>query len=162
MVFTERSSGPHGTGTGRGAKLAMKKNKSIKSDHIPLDDISRVEFIRHIFRIHDLTDQYSPGINMGPGFKLAWTGSPCAPILCLVKRRSCSFYSGGKSGATTIETDREWDVARLAVMKKNKATCGVTVEIDIDLMEGFRIRKRVSKLSIPSPSPGCHPYTFEQ
>jgi hypothetical protein len=64
-------------GTGRVAKLAMKKNKSIKSDHISLNNISRVEFIQQVLRIHDLTDQYSPGVNMGPGFKFAWTGSPC-------------------------------------------------------------------------------------
>ena len=55
--------------------------------------------------------------------------------------------SGGKSGASTIETDHEWDVARAALMKKNKDTCGVSVEIDVDAMDGFRIRKRVCFIS---------------
>jgi hypothetical protein len=32
-------------------------------------------------------------------------------------------------------------------MKKNKDTCGVSVEIDIDAMDGFRIRKRVFIIS---------------
>jgi hypothetical protein len=32
-------------------------------------------------------------------------------------------------------------------MKKNKDTCGVSVEIDIDAMDGFRIRKWVCFIS---------------
>lgn len=54
----------------------MKKSRSVKSDYISLDNISHAEFILHILHIHDLIDQYSPGVNMGPGFKFAWTGYP--------------------------------------------------------------------------------------
>ena len=63
-------------GAGRVAKLTMKKTKSVKSDHVVLDNTGRTEFLPHILCIHDLTHQYSPGVHMGPGFKFAWTGSP--------------------------------------------------------------------------------------
>jgi hypothetical protein len=43
-----------------------------------------------------------------------------------------------------IESDREYMIAVDALLKKNKATCQVGVEFDVDGMEGFRIsRKRV-------------------
>ena len=47
----------------------------------------------------------------------------------------------------TIDCDREYAVAVDALLKKNRATCQVGVEFDLDGMEGFRItRKRVRSL----------------
>lgn len=57
-----------------------------------------------------------------------------------------SQHSGSKTGASTIENDHDFSVALLALMKKKKDTCGVGVEFDLDTMDGFRIRKRVSGL----------------
>lgn len=54
------------------------------------------------------------------------------------------FSSGGKTGAVTIDSDRDYEVAVNAVSKKNKDSCQVGVEFDTDLMDGFRIKKRVS------------------
>jgi hypothetical protein len=54
------------------------------------------------------------------------------------------FYSGGKAGATTINNDRQFSVALAALLKKNKGICQVGVEFDVDEMDGFRIRTRVS------------------
>lgn len=51
--------------------------------------------------------------------------------------------SGGKGGATTIDTDHQFSVAMGALMKKNKTTCQAGVEFDADEMDGFRIRHRV-------------------
>jgi hypothetical protein len=62
-------------GASRVAKLVMKM-KTMKLEHIVLDNITHMEFIKEIFQVHDLADQYSPGIHVGPGFKLSWTGSP--------------------------------------------------------------------------------------
>lgn len=73
-------------GAGRVAKLTMKKTKSVKSDHVVLNNTSRTEFLQHVLRIHDLTDQYSPGVHMGPGFKFAWTGSPYVLLYCYISR----------------------------------------------------------------------------
>jgi hypothetical protein len=55
-----------------------------------------------------------------------------------------ALHSGGKTGASTIENDHDFSVALAALMKKKKDTCGVGVEFDLDNMDGFRIRKRVS------------------
>ncbi|KAG1860347.1 hypothetical protein F4604DRAFT_1930239 [Suillus subluteus] len=116
--------------TGRGLKLVVKKFKTVKSDHIVLEDITRTTFIQMFLTIHELADQYSPGVHSGPGFKLSWTGSP-----------------GGKSGATTIENDHDFNVTISALMKKKKDTCAVSVEFDTDMMDGFRIRKRPHSLT---------------
>jgi hypothetical protein len=72
MIFTAADKAYGASGV---AKLVMKKTKTIKSEHIVLDNITRMEFINELFQVHDLADQYSPGIHMGPGFKLSWTGS---------------------------------------------------------------------------------------
>ena len=61
----------------------------------------------------------------------------------------CLYASGGKGGAVTIDSDREYMVAVDALLKKNHTTCQVGVEFDIDGMEGFRItRKRVQLLLV--------------
>jgi len=41
----------------------MKKTKTIKSEHVVLDTITCTEFIKELFHVHDLADQYSPGIH---------------------------------------------------------------------------------------------------
>lgn len=73
MAFTapEASYGPS-----RAPKLIMKKSKTTKSDHIVVEGSNRTSFIQKFLSIHDLSDQYSPGVHSGPGFKLWWTGSP--------------------------------------------------------------------------------------
>ncbi|KII87546.1 hypothetical protein PLICRDRAFT_163749 [Plicaturopsis crispa FD-325 SS-3] len=113
--------------SGRGSKVLVKKAKTTKSDHMRVTDMTRPDFIKAFFAVHDLTDQFSPGVHSGPGFKMWWTGS-----------------SGGKAGASTIDNDHDFAVALAAISKKNKQTCQVGVEFDVDTMEGFRIRKRVS------------------
>jgi hypothetical protein len=80
MVFTTADKT---YGAGGVAKLVMKKTKTIKSEHVVLDTIARTEFIKELFRVHDLADQYSPGIHMGPGFKFSWTGSPYVVLFLL-------------------------------------------------------------------------------
>ncbi|KAG2046309.1 hypothetical protein BDR06DRAFT_1014292 [Suillus hirtellus] len=92
--------------TARGAKLVIKKFKTVKSVHNVLEDITRTTFMEKFLAIHGCADQYSPGVHYGPGFKLSWTGSP-----------------GGKSGATTIENDHDFNVAISALMKKKKDAC---------------------------------------
>ncbi len=53
------------------------------------------------------------------------------------------IHSGGKSGAPSIETDRDFAVSLEALQRKNKKTCMVSAELDLDIMEGFRIRSKV-------------------
>ncbi|KAF8835086.1 hypothetical protein BDN67DRAFT_992531 [Paxillus ammoniavirescens] len=81
--------------------------------------ISRTDFIKAFLRVHDLADQYNPGIHFGPQFKLWWTGS-----------------SGGKNGASTIENDHDFEVARRALLKKKKDSCVVSIEFDVNTMDG--------------------------
>ncbi|KAF8834082.1 hypothetical protein BDN67DRAFT_1016881 [Paxillus ammoniavirescens] len=105
-------------------KPTVKKLHTTKSDQIPIEDINRVDFVKAFLRIHELTDQYSPGVHFGPQFKLWWTGS-----------------SGGKAGASTIENDHDFSVALAALLKKTKVT-SVQVEFDVEAMDGYWIRKR--------------------
>ncbi|KAH7903026.1 hypothetical protein BJ138DRAFT_1198541, partial [Hygrophoropsis aurantiaca] len=113
--------------SGRGNRMMAKKAKSklTKSDHIVLEGISRTKFIESILTIHDLADKYRPGSNLGPEFKMWWSGS-----------------SGGKAGASTIENDHDFDVALAAILKRKKDMCHVSVEFDLDTMDGFRIRSK--------------------
>ena len=65
---------PEKSGTGR-AKIVIKKGRIIKSDHIKLVEMGRAEFIKAWLKIHELDEQFSPGIHSGPNFKMWWTGS---------------------------------------------------------------------------------------
>ncbi|KIK76654.1 hypothetical protein PAXRUDRAFT_18046 [Paxillus rubicundulus Ve08.2h10] len=106
-------------------KPTVKKLCTIKSNHIMMDEISRIDFVKAFLRVHEVANQYSPGVHFGPQFKLWWTGS-----------------SGGKTGASTIENDHDFEVARTTLLKKRKDTCAVSVEFNINNMDGYRIRKR--------------------
>lgn len=52
--------------------------------------------------------------------------------------------SGGKGGATTIDNDHQFSVAIKALLVKDQTKCSVAVEFDVDSMDGYRIRTRVS------------------
>ena len=57
----------------------------------------------------------------------------------------------------TIESDREYMIAVDALLKKNKTTCQIGVEFDVDGMEGFRISHKcvhsyIANLTNPSYS----------
>ncbi|KAH7903729.1 hypothetical protein BJ138DRAFT_1120100 [Hygrophoropsis aurantiaca] len=111
----------------RSSRAPVKKSKArtTKSDQIILDGTTRAKFIEAALAVHDIADQYSPGVYSGPSFKFWWTGS-----------------SGGKTGATMIENDHDFEVAVAAILKKKKDTCHVNVEFDLDDMDGYRITTR--------------------
>ncbi|KJA18810.1 hypothetical protein HYPSUDRAFT_118568, partial [Hypholoma sublateritium FD-334 SS-4] len=118
------------TNSRRGASTAAakKKGQTIKMDNIVLEGICRVDFIKAFLSTHGLADKFSPGIHSGPPFKLWWKGS-----------------SGGKSGAPSIQTDGDFDIALAALLQKsNKGKVQVSVEIDLDHMDGYRITPTVS------------------
>ena len=62
-------------GAGRAAKVVMKKQRSTKFDYIKIEGASRCEFIVKMLGVHDLDDQFAPGVHSGPSFKLWFTGS---------------------------------------------------------------------------------------
>ncbi|KAI1785072.1 hypothetical protein LXA43DRAFT_900555, partial [Ganoderma leucocontextum] len=107
------------------AQKKTKSEKVVKSDHIVLDGTSPVNFIQAALAVHELQEQYRAGTYSGPPIKIWWTGS-----------------SGGKSGASTIDNDREFQVTRTEILRKHKDSCKVNVEFDLDNMDGFRVRKR--------------------
>jgi hypothetical protein len=80
MIFTAADKG---YGAGEVVKLVLKKTKTIKSEHVALDTITHMEFIKELFCVHDLADQYSPGIHIGLRFKFSWTGSPYVALSLL-------------------------------------------------------------------------------
>jgi hypothetical protein len=72
MAFTS----PEQTyGAGRAPKLTMKKSKTTKSNHIVIEKATRSTFIQNFLSVHELSDQYSPGVHSGPSFKLWWARS---------------------------------------------------------------------------------------
>ncbi|KAJ6481124.1 hypothetical protein C8R45DRAFT_831641 [Mycena sanguinolenta] len=105
------------------AKTAVKQVKSTKLAIIDIIDMDRCGFIKSILDVHDYGDEYSPGVNRGPPFKISWTGA-----------------SGGRGGAPTIETDAEFKVV-LESLKKKTAPA-VVVELNLDQMDGYRVMKK--------------------
>jgi hypothetical protein len=140
MLFSAPEKAP-----GVRGKVAMKKTRMIKTDHIRIDAITRVDFIQAFLRIHELSDQYSPSAHTGPEFKIWWTGSRYASrtFHLMSSDMVMTTCSGGKTGASTVDNDHDFTIARDALLKKRMATCNVSVEFDLDAMEGFRTRKRV-------------------
>ncbi|KAL1947169.1 hypothetical protein VTO73DRAFT_14130 [Trametes versicolor] len=113
-----------GSRASRGATKKMKE-KAVKSDHIQVQGASRVDFIHAALAVHDLAEQYCAGATTGPPVKIWWPGS-----------------SGGKSGASTVDTDHDFEVTKAAILRKNKDNCTVNIEFDLDGMDGYRLRKR--------------------
>ncbi|GLB45420.1 hypothetical protein LshimejAT787_2500090 [Lyophyllum shimeji] len=116
-----------GTVSARNPKPAPKKDRITKGASIVLDGITRMEFIKAFLAVHDLDDQYSPGVHSGPNFKIWW-----------------SNILGGKGGAHTIQTDAQFATAITDILAKDKTKktlAAVSVEFDIDTMAGFRIKQ---------------------
>lgn len=110
----------------------------IKSDYIKIEGSSRVDFIKAFFGVHDLSDQFSPGVHSGPPFKIWWSGSRFDLILV----SSCAVLvmsSGGRTNASTIEKDRDFEVSVENLLKKKKGSCVVHIEFDTDTLDGYRI-----------------------
>jgi hypothetical protein len=139
MVFTTLERGASAR-----AKPIAKKHRNVKFDNIKVAELDRVAFISQFLRVHELSDQYSPGVHNGPPFKMWWTGSRYVVGLYWRSCKLMSSSSGGKSGAITIDSNREYKVAIDVLLKKNPTTCQVGIEFDVDGMEGFFIScKRV-------------------
>ncbi|KAF9229200.1 hypothetical protein BS17DRAFT_762875 [Gyrodon lividus] len=109
---------PENSLTNGRAKTLLKKQWTIKSDHIKLSNIGRTDFIKAWLKAHDLDEQFSPGVHSGPEFRMWWTGS-----------------SGGKAGATTVANDHDFGIAKASILKKKKDSCVVNMEFDVDMMD---------------------------
>jgi hypothetical protein len=72
MVFSSAEQAPSASRLG---KTVMKKHRNAKFDYIDIVELDQSAFIREWLRVHDLADQYSPGVHNGPPFKMWWTGS---------------------------------------------------------------------------------------
>ncbi|KAI9059855.1 hypothetical protein FKP32DRAFT_1578952 [Trametes sanguinea] len=120
---------------GRAGRTVVKKNKNTKSDYVVIEGISRASFVTKLLAIHGLANDFAPGVHSGPVFKLWYSGS-----------------NGGKAGAASVETDRDFAVTVDALLRKNKRTCMVSAEIDVDTMEGFRIRTRAPISALQDPT----------
>lgn len=62
---------------------AAKKTSASKLAFSVLKNLDRAGFIVEYLKSHDLTKEYSPGVTMGPPFKLWWTSRYVYVILCL-------------------------------------------------------------------------------
>lgn len=63
-----------GSRASRGA-TKKKQEKMVKSDHIRLEGVSRVDFLHAALAVHELADQYRAGAITGPPVKIWWPGS---------------------------------------------------------------------------------------
>ncbi|EDR02051.1 uncharacterized protein LACBIDRAFT_332644 [Laccaria bicolor S238N-H82] len=109
---------------GRASKGLVKQKPTMKMTKLVLDKITCADFIKAFLATHNMSDKYSPGVHSGPDFKLWWSGS-----------------LGAKSGAATIQTDKDFYVALEHLLSKPKGKCTVSVEFDLDNMMGFRIQQ---------------------
>jgi hypothetical protein len=75
----------------RALKPLIKKHKNAKFDYIKIGELDRKAFICEWLRVHDLSEQYSPGIHSGPSFKLWWTGSAYVSQFTYFGHRSYLF-----------------------------------------------------------------------
>lgn len=130
---------------GCGSKIATKCSKLVCSDYIQIEGTIRPDFIRSFLGVHDLSDQFSPGVYSGPTFRLHWTGSTyMLSALSYAIELTDFVCSGSKTGATTIDNDHQFGLASAALLLQDKAKCQVRVEFDVDTIDGYRIRARVS------------------
>lgn len=53
------------------------------------------------------------------------------------------LHSGGKIGTSTIENDHDFEVVKAAMLKKKQESYTISIEFDVDVMDGFCVRKRV-------------------
>ncbi|KAJ7880688.1 hypothetical protein B0H13DRAFT_2345482 [Mycena leptocephala] len=120
------------------SKPAVKQIKNTKLAIVDINTMDRCAFIKSILQVHDYGNDYSPGVNRGPPFKISWTGS-----------------SGGRGGAPTIETDTEFNVVVDSLKKKSSPA--VVVEMKLDEMDGYRVMKKRSLSFLHSAE--SSPYT---
>jgi len=113
-------------------------------DTIRLNTVSCIDFIKAILKIHGLAKTFSPGVHSGPKFKIWWTGARFVPRPCPFCLVLTALSSGGKGGAPLIQNDHQFGVMLAALLKKDKSKVHISVEIDLDDMEGFRIKQVVS------------------
>jgi hypothetical protein len=52
------------------------------------------------------------------------------------------FCSGGEKKAPTISTEDEFERSKASILKKS-GQCDIGIQFDLDMMDGYRIRKRV-------------------
>ena len=129
------------------AKTVPKKAKITKMDNLVLNSITCVNFIKAILKIQGLSDNFSLGVHSGLNFKLWWTGARFVTTLLQVLTNTDSFSSGGKVGALSIQNNHQFGVALDALKKKVKNKTQVSVEINLDDLEGFRIKQTVRNLN---------------
>ncbi|EUC63107.1 hypothetical protein RSOL_479280, partial [Rhizoctonia solani AG-3 Rhs1AP] len=131
-VFHHYSEPPPPAPPGRGRPPGPKKDHVVKSDRMRLDTMTRYEVATACLSVHNLEDEYRASKVLGFKFKMWWTGS-----------------SGGKSGASTIETDADYEIARdqLLASKRSSKDMVVFISFDTDQMDAFR---RVHKRPGPS------------
>ncbi|KAI0697791.1 hypothetical protein BC835DRAFT_1337223, partial [Cytidiella melzeri] len=103
------------------SKAAEVKDVVNKKEHMQLSTTTtRCDFITNCLKVHSLQDAYAPGPVSGPRFKIWWTRSP-----------------GGKSGATQVDTDHNWEVERMSILA-NQGKTEILVEYDLSSMDGYR------------------------
>ncbi|KAI0682112.1 hypothetical protein BC835DRAFT_433981 [Cytidiella melzeri] len=108
------------------SKAAPKRRTDVKNASIVLTGaLPLVTFSKEALTVHELDEVYSIGPVAVPPFKMHWTGLT-------------------KGSASMIEREDEFQRALDAVLKKRGAT--VFVEYNLDLLEGFRARKRPANI----------------
>lgn len=135
--------------TGHAKVASTKKDKLMKMESIVLDSITHVNFLKETLKVHNLSSEYSPGTHSGPDFKMSWTGSGYICQYVSSTFNPLTFYSnftsGRQGGAPTIHNDKDFTVVLEALFAK-RGKVQVYVDLNLDTMEGFRIRSMVSYL----------------
>ncbi|KAI0683134.1 hypothetical protein BC835DRAFT_1396910, partial [Cytidiella melzeri] len=140
----------------RGTRSQVSRTTVTKADRVAINaTTTRAQFIEACLKIHDPQPKYAAGPVSGPRFSLWWTGS-----------------AGGKPKASSIDDDRNFAsslkmlLEKIAGKKDKKAQVEVSVEFDLDNMEGFCIETMAPAIDLHGPTgtqvPHVEQYTEDQ
>jgi len=124
-------------------KLVSKKTKIMKMDTISLESITQVEFIKAILAIHNLSNKFTPGVHSGPNIKVWWTG-----VRYVNHYVTLNFYPKTFHAVAEKVVHHQFGIALEALVKKDKTKVQVSIELDLDNMEGFKIKQFVCSTSV--------------
>lgn len=128
--------------TVRGVPTPKQVRKSTtKSFNVCMLGLSRTEFISLFLESHDEHKNYAAGPSRGPTFQLVWSG---VRYFFLYLSYVITFSLSSLFSATDVDTDEEFVACRQAILAK-KSLPKLTVTFNVDKMEPFRIKKRVSR-----------------
>ena len=122
---------------------AKEKLKTLetKTNLIDFNNFSHTQVLRCIFEIHRIVDKYKISPVWGPDFKLWCTGAGYFVFVLLNAPHWSLPSSGGKAGALTIRTDKDYNILVTALHHKPAST-NIGISFNLDEIAAFKIHAK--------------------